>query len=79
MKIVIEIPETAYDAFKEWHKNKVATVEQSLIAQGIPYEERPHGEWIDTRNFPVRWTCSECGRRDTHIYKFCPDCGAKMR
>lgn len=46
---------------------------------GTPYEERPHGKWIDTRNFPVRWTCSECGRRDTHIYNFCPDCGAKMR
>ena len=44
MKIVIDIPEMAYEAYKEWHKNKVATVEQSLIATGKPYEERPQGE-----------------------------------
>ncbi len=41
MKIVIEITENYYKACKEWHKNKMATVEQSLIATGKPYEERP--------------------------------------
>ena len=41
MKLIIDIPEMAYDVYKEWHKNKVATVEQSLIANGKPYEERP--------------------------------------
>lgn len=41
MKLIIDIPEMAYDVYKEWHKNKVATVEQSLIANGIPYEEKP--------------------------------------
>ena len=46
MKLIIEIPEMAYDAYKEWHKNKIATVEQSLIANGIPYEERPQSEAI---------------------------------
>lgn len=47
MKLIIDIPETAYDAYKEWHKNKVATVEQSLIANGIPYEEKPQGEYAE--------------------------------
>lgn len=47
MKIVIDIPETAYEAFKEWHKNKVATVEQSLIAQGTPLP-KGHGRLIDS-------------------------------
>lgn len=38
-----------------------------------------HGEWIDKgEDYMIRWTCSNCGRRDTHIYNFCPDCGAKM-
>ena len=44
MKLIIDIPEMAYDAYKEWHKNKVATVEQSLIANGIPYN--PTGDCI---------------------------------
>ena len=39
-----------------------------------------HGEWIDKgEDYMIRWTCSNCGRRDTHIYDFCPDCGADMR
>lgn len=46
MKLIIDIPERAYEAFKEWHKNKVANVEESLIANGIPYEERPQGDLI---------------------------------
>lgn len=38
-----------------------------------------HGEWIDKgEDYMIRWTCSNCGRRDTHIYNFCPDCGARM-
>ena len=39
-----------------------------------------HGKWIDKgEDYMIRWTCSNCGRRDTHIYDFCPDCGADMR
>lgn len=41
MRLIIEIPDTVYEAYKEWHKNNVATVEQSIIANGIPYEDRP--------------------------------------
>ena len=38
------------------------------------------GEWLDKgKECVIRWTCSECGRRDTHVYNFCPDCGADMR
>ena len=39
-----------------------------------------HGEWIDKgEDYVIRWSCSNCGRKDTHIYNFCPDCGADMR
>ena len=42
--------------------------------------ENVKGEWIDRgKDMMLRWQCSECGRRDTHIYNFCPDCGADMR
>ena len=51
MKIIIDIPEIAYEAFKKWHKNKVANVEQSIIANGTPYEERPHGECNQCRYY----------------------------
>lgn len=44
MKLIIDIPEMAYEAFKEWHKQKVATVEQSIIANATPYE--PKGDLI---------------------------------
>lgn len=58
MKIVIDIPEKAYEAYKEWHKNKVATVEQSIIANGTPYEEIPQGTWIEDSYAGIH--CSEC-------------------
>lgn len=37
------------------------------------------GRWIDRgKDMCIRWKCSECGRKDTHIYNYCPDCGALM-
>ena len=42
--------------------------------------ENVRGEWIDRgKDMTIRWQCSECGRKDTHIYNFCPNCGADMR
>ena len=42
--------------------------------------ERKRGEWKDRgEDYMIRWICSECGRKDTHVYNFCPDCGADMR
>ena len=39
-----------------------------------------HGKWVDKgEDYVLRWYCSNCGRKDTHIYNFCPDCGADMR
>lgn len=95
MKLIIDIPEMAYEAFKEWHKNKVATVEQSLIAQGIPYEEKPQGEWEESHIFScgkilrmqldvIEHKCKNCGRWSIEWVRsipdnFCPNCGAEMR
>lgn len=57
MKLIIDIPEMAYEAYKEWHKNKVASAEQSLIANGIPYEEKP-------KYFPP---CEDCNKKMEEI------------
>ena len=46
MKLIIDISEEYYCACKSWDKDNVAMLEQSIIAHGTPYEERPHGEWI---------------------------------
>lgn len=85
MKLIIEIPESVYEAYKVWHKNKVATVEQSLIANSKPYEERPQGEWIKW-NFKTfgafgdwEYKCSNCEKVYGGEYNFCPNCGAQMK
>ena len=46
MKIVIDIPESAYEAYKAWDKSGVATVEQTIIAHGTPLP-KGHGRLID--------------------------------
>lgn len=54
---------------------------EDLIKRMPTIEAEPikHGRWIDRgKDMCVRWKCSECGRKDTHIYNYCPDCGAKM-
>lgn len=48
---------------------------------GLPsvQPERKKGKWIDRgEEYMLRWVCGECGRKDTHIYNFCPDCGLDM-
>lgn len=89
MKIIIDIPDHIYehakncseDSYDEWDAMRA-------IAKGLPYEERPHGEWIEQFDVKTQYytcTCSVCG--DTHRLlinyflesNFCPNCGADMR
>lgn len=89
MKLLIDIPKKAYETYKEWHKNNVATVEQSIIANGIPYEESSQGEWecarIGNTNFITCSHCKEQFETENTLelwqdeYKFCHRCGADMR
>lgn len=65
--------------------SKTALIQNSKIWQQIKdlppaQPERKKGTWIDLgKDRAIRWQCSECGRKDTHIYNYCPDCGADMR
>ena len=86
MRLIIDIPDTVYEAYKEWHRQGVSNVEQSLIALAMPYEERPKGEWTDllTDGRHIGWiACSVCGQEPPNESnlrtKFCPNCGAKMK
>lgn len=44
-------------------------------------ERRPQGEWLDIYKSHIAYECSCCGRQMpiADYYKFCPQCGAKMR
>ena len=46
MKLIIDIPERYYEFCRECVFNRTDTVDQMYIANGTPYNERPHGEWI---------------------------------
>lgn len=82
MKVVIDIPEIPTNDKQRW-----------ALANGTPYEERPHGEWID-EDYGIGkcWaTCSECGEStngeaqdhgfgyDYSFPNFCPNCGSDNR
>lgn len=92
MKLVIDIPKEMIEAAKTdlWCGSPTLGY---AIKRGTPYEERPHGEWID-EDYGVGkcWaTCSECGEStngeaqdhgfgyDYSFPNFCPNCGADMR
>ena len=51
-------------------------------------EQKPHGEWIESKERKGHFYCSECVQQDAtgkwrelfdYKYKFCPNCGAEMQ
>ena len=51
-------------------------------------EQRPHGEWVESKERKGHFYCSECVQQDEsgkwrelfdYKYNFCPNCGADMR
>lgn len=71
------IEESLWDRLPQHVKDEINGIINSKPKEMV---EVVHGEWIDKgEDYMIRWTCSNCGRRDTHIYDFCPDCGADMR
>ncbi len=87
MKIVIDIPNEAYELLK--NKQVLDNIAESIIANGTPYEERPQGKWKKIGEEYYNWCnhnvikCSVCGYiKDTayeHFPHFCEDCGADMQ
>ena len=73
MKVLIDIPEIPKNDKQRW-----------ALANGTPYEERPHAEWIirrDKQGAHIYSVCSKCNvpYLDTDFPNFCPNCGADMR
>lgn len=78
MKVVIDIPEIPTNDKQRW-----------ALANGTPYEERPHGEWeywgspFTDDTIANSIVCTRCKARYVEIegeaFNFCPNCGADMR
>lgn len=80
MKLIIDIPDYNLDDIQ----NGSIACGQILkaVKNGIPYEERPQGEWLfDKENsFTIdMFKCSICGYFGHTHFKFCPNCGADLR
>ncbi len=85
MKLIINIPDKAYELLKS--RSELDNIAESIIANGIPYEERPQGEWIEKverrgcfagDKTVYSYTCPFCGVKEFKKYPFC-HCGADMR
>lgn len=90
MKLIINISEEEYKEVLEDtysgtpFENKIFTI----IARGVPYEERQKGEWEYQYRFcdEKLYKCTHCGRllsihnvQDISEFHFCQECGADMR
>lgn len=87
MKLIIDILDKDYKSIKD-NPSVWGRWVQTIIANGIPYEERPQGEWLLLRtnyedsgnNF---YECSNCHHTDVHAdsveVSYCWHCGAEMK
>lgn len=84
MKLIIDIDNSDYERIKDLvaedprytTATTVGTAYQA-IASGIPYEERPQGEW---EVHGMIHYCSNCGHDCGESGdNFCGNCGADMR
>lgn len=86
MKLIIDI-EPRY--CKDMHSEVKAPYYEAInriteaVSNGIPYEERPQGEWVFIGNSEFTqlsvYECSSCYRRSYGSLEYCGRCGAKMR
>ena len=83
MKLIIEIPFEAYYTFKNDLGKGNLNALGEIIANGIPYEERPQedcGQWIKHEDFndSIKYGCNQCGNLTNIPSNFCPNCGKRM-
>lgn len=90
MKLIIDFEERLWKELKSAMKHEPTSLDgyQQPIANGIPYEERPHGEWeqIPEREgeYYFYHKCTNCGQTiesgfNPPLFNFCPNCGSDNR
>lgn len=83
MKLIIDIEKDYYEILKYNVEHEQNYKPWNIIANGIPYEERPQGGWGKWIVSEIR--CPECLEYfDADCYskeelKKCPNCGANLR
>lgn len=87
MKLIVDVEKDYYEIIKYNVEHGEQHRLFKAIANGIPYEERPQGEWIETNSNDENIICPFCKTEfngDIKLIcggenpKFCPDCGARM-
>ena len=89
MKLIIDVEKDYYEMLKYNVEHGQEYKPFEIIANGIPYEERPQGEWKTVEGYDgdEYYECSNCGEpwflsagtpKDNNM-NFCPNCGAKMK
>lgn len=78
MKLIIDIPGKVVTAIQNGEDYRYDI--HTAIAQGVPYEERPQGEWILCEDSYFS-KCSICGDilLNEECWNYCSNCGAYMR
>lgn len=88
MKLIIKLSENDYKALKEEGVQNRITLADTIIANGVPYEERSQGVWVHHRNDYGHniADCSLCGKAmqwhdddEDGIPRYCWYCGASMK
>lgn len=59
----------------EYHMVVIDNDFKTLIDDAPIIEPVRHGRWMDMKGF---WMCSECHKDTLNLFKYCPNCGAKM-
>ena len=76
MKLIIDIEPRYYknmrSEVKELYYEAINRITEA-VSSGIPYDERPQGEWIDYDN--TFYKCPDCGYL---LEKCCPQCQNKV-
>ena len=87
MKLIIDLPDDAYEQAKEtWTIHTQDYVVVSLyraVKNGKPYDERPKGKWTKGSMYGTSWAdygfmnrCSLCGYEQINKSHYCANCGA---
>ena len=85
MKLIIDIDNDYFEIIKYRVEHGDDYKPYTLIANGIPYEEKPQkedcGKWIFHEDFyeSICYGCNQCGNLANIPSNFCPNCGKRMK